>query len=320
MSLICKLIWGDSYNSLRKIKSDSIHCVITSPPYYKLRDYKYTEQIGQEETSKLYIKRLVKVFDEVYRVLREDGTLWINIGDTYGKNKSLMGIPWKLAFALKKQGWILRQDIIWNKPNCVPESTKDRCTKSHEYIFLLTKSSNYFFDNQAIKEKLIYNSDVAYRQQLRTNKIYNSKEPYKNNLPRSFDLEAKNRRSVWSIKVKPSKDSHIAVFPLELPTLCLKAGVSEKGCCKKCGKQIKRRTKIKNGAKIYKWKKTCECKTDKVKRCWVLDPFGGSGSTNLIAYMKYHNSIYIDAKLEYCKIAYRRLSNRIGIKIKRIKY
>ncbi|HDL7813841.1 TPA: site-specific DNA-methyltransferase [Yersinia enterocolitica] len=135
----------------------SVHSCITSPPYYGLRDYGVEGQIGLEESPEAFIQRLVGVFSEVRRVLRDDGTLWVNMGDSWGKGKQLNGIPWRFAFALQNDGWILRQDIIWHKSNPMPESVRDRCTKAHEYIFLLSKSKSYYFDHEAIREPSVYN-------------------------------------------------------------------------------------------------------------------------------------------------------------------
>ena len=174
------ILCGDALEQLRTLEPDSVHTCVTSPPYYNLRDYGMAGQIGAEATPEEYIENLVKVFREVQRVLRPNGTLWINIGDSYAtrsgaqpptntrnihghtakqlpagyKYKDLMGIPWMLAFALRTDGWHLRQDIIWAKPNCMPESVRDRCTKSHEYIFLLSKSDRYYFDAAAISEPI----------------------------------------------------------------------------------------------------------------------------------------------------------------------
>ena len=138
---------GDCLDSLKKLEDQSINTCITSPPYFALRDYGVEGQLGLEETPKEFIDNLVNVFKEVKRVLRDDGTVWLNIGDSYGNEKHLLGIPWRVAFAMQDDGWILRQDIIWHKPNPMPESVKDRCTKAHEYIFLFSKSKKYYFDN-----------------------------------------------------------------------------------------------------------------------------------------------------------------------------
>lgn len=159
----CRVLIGDCIESMRLMQDQSVHCCVTSPPYYGLRDYGVDGQIGLEQTPEQFIQKLVEVFREVKRVLRDDGVLWVNIGDSYAgswkhgssdewKSKDLMGIPWMLAFALRADGWYLRQDIIWNKPNPMPESVRDRCTKAHEYVFLLSKSPRYFYDYEAIKE------------------------------------------------------------------------------------------------------------------------------------------------------------------------
>lgn len=146
------IINADSLTALRQMPDQSVHCCVTSPPYYGLRDYGIEGQIGLEETPEEYVAKMVAVFHEVKRVLRDDGTCWVNLGDSYGSSKSLLGIPWRIAFALQADGWYLRRDIIWHKPNPMPESAKDRPTTAHEYIFLLTKSERYYYDHEAIKE------------------------------------------------------------------------------------------------------------------------------------------------------------------------
>ncbi|MDR1884285.1 MAG: site-specific DNA-methyltransferase [Prevotella sp.] len=220
---------------LKILPGNSVDCCVTSPPYYALRDYGCEGQIGLEDTPEAYIARLLEVFSEVYRVLKPAGTLWLNIGDSYNgssngrttnldaewrkksinknalkggcsrtikcdnmKNKDLIGIPWMLAFALRKAGWYLRQDIIWHKPNAMPETVKDRCTSSHEYIFLLAKSATYHFDHEAITELA---STGQYR----------------------------HKRDVWPVCTKPEKESHFAVFPEALIADCIKAGCPEGG-------------------------------------------------------------------------------------------
>ena len=247
------ILFGDCRETLSQIDEKARMCV-TSPPYYGLRDYGGEEcQIGLEESPEEYIQKLVKVFQEVRNNLTEDGTLWVNIGDSYYnyrpgkgqslvkqsvstnkqdlpdncprrgnklkgyKEKDLIGIPWMLAFALRKDGWYLRQDIIWNKPNPMPESVRDRCTKSHEYIFLLSKSKNYYFNVDAIKE------------------------------PTNDGTGLKRKKSVWNVNTKPYKDAHFAVYPPELIEPCIKAG-SEVGDI-------------------------------------ILDPFMGSGTTAMVAKM-----------------------------------
>lgn len=178
MRLIDALILeGDAAEKLKVIDAESVHTCVTSPPYFGLRDYGTAGQIGLERTPDEYVEKLVTVFREVRRILRDDGTLWLNIGDSYAENrkagckpKDLIGIPWLLAFALRADGWYLRQDIIWQKPNCMPESVRDRCTKSHEYIFLLSKSHRYYFDAEAISEPIAGASTKRYMQNIEAQK------------------------------------------------------------------------------------------------------------------------------------------------------
>ena len=272
------ILYGDCRDTLKQFDEQARTC-ITSPPYYGLRDYGGEEnQIGQEKTPEEFIDQLVSVFKEVRNVLTDDGTLWINLGDSYYnyrpgkgqsypkqsvsktnqdlptqcnkrgnkleglKEKDLIGIPWMFAFAMRSDGWYLRQDIIWHKPNPMPESVKDRCTKSHEYIFLLSKNKKYYYDNEAIKEPV--KQDWGTRN--RTNGKYHNSgsglSPH-SGLTKSYDR--KNKRDVWSITNKPYKGSHFAVFPPDLITPCILAG-SEKGDI-------------------------------------ILDPFMGSGTTAMVA-------------------------------------
>jgi DNA modification methylase len=293
-----KLLNGDVRQELKKLHSESIHCVVTSPPYWGLRDYGSKDQLGLEKTPEQYIDNMVKVFREVKRVLRNDGTVWLNLGDSYAgsngsrgitentpsvkkgdklllkriegrnftehkdggmpiispdsiglKHKDLVGIPWRVALALQADGWYLRSDIIWNKPNPMPEPVKDRPTKSHEYIFLLTKSAKYYYDHEAIKEPYSESSierinQVTFDSQTggdkdygkvsvhskNTNSIRGTLEKFKENLG-----SGRNRRSVWDITVKSYPGAHFATFPEEIPELCIKAGTSEGGCCLECG-------------------------------------------------------------------------------------
>jgi DNA modification methylase len=269
------ILYGDCRQTLPAFIDNAQMCV-TSPPYYGLRDYGgKSEQIGQEQTPEEYIEEMVNVFRLVRDNLKDDGVLWLNIGDTYYnyrsdgnypkqtvsktnqdlpsfspargnkleglKSKDLIGIPWMLAFALRADGWYLRQDIIWHKPNPMPESVKDRCTKAHEYIFLLSKSKNYYYDNESIKEPA---KDWGTRD--RTNGKYHNEgtglQPH-SGLTKSYPT--KNKRSVWSITNKPYKGSHFATFPPDLIEPCILAG-SRKGDI-------------------------------------VLDPFMGSGTTAMVA-------------------------------------
>jgi site-specific DNA-methyltransferase (cytosine-N4-specific) len=220
-----QLLVGDSRELVRTLPSNHFRCCVTSPPYWGLRDYEVANQIGAEDSLDVYIKDLVDLFREVRRTLTADGTLWLNIGDAFtsgGRNrrapdkknpartmsyrpdtpaglkpKDLIGIPWRLAFALQEDGWYLRSDIVWYKPNCQPESVKDRPTRSHEFVFLLSKSQDYFYDSNAVKEP-------------------------------AADGKLRNRRSVWSINTQPFAGAHFAVFPPALVVPCIQAG-SETG-------------------------------------------------------------------------------------------
>ena len=252
------ILYGDCRTTIPTI-TEPIQMCVTSPPYYGLRDYGGEEnQIGQEGSPEEFIDQLVEVFKKVRDVMVDDGTLWVNMGDTYYnyrsdgnypkqtvsktnqdlpnfspargnklkglKSKDLIGVPWLLAFALRKDGWYLRQDIIWHKPNPMPESVKDRCTKSHEYIFLLSKSKNYYYDIEAIKEPA---KDWGTRD--RTNGKYHNKgtglQPH-TGLSKSYPT--KNKRSVWTVTSKPYKEAHFATYPPDLIEPCIKAG-SKKG-------------------------------------------------------------------------------------------
>lgn len=298
---------ADCREALAHLKENSAHCCVTSPPYFGLRDYGNTAQIGLEKTPDEYVAELVKVFREVRRVLRDDGTLWLNLGDSYAgsnkgvmadgsivggskqktsagtmtgsiskvgkleglKPKDLIGIPWRVAFALQADGWYLRQDIIWNKPNPMPESVTDRCTKAHEYIFLLSKSARYYFDSKAVAEPLAAGSDVEYRQKLRQGKSYDAKEPYQKNFPASFNLKTRNRRSVWTVATQPYSGAHFATFPPELIKPCIQAGCPSGGV--------------------------------------VLDPFAGSGTTLQVARASGCDGIGIELNSEYCQLIKKRL-------------
>ena len=278
------ILYGDCRETLREFDSKARMCV-TSPPYYGLRNYGGEEdQIGLEQTPEEYVDNLVKVFREVRNCLTDDGTCWVNLGDSYYnyrpgkgqaihkqsvsktnqdlpstcarrgnkleglKEKDLIGIPWMFAFAMRADGWYLRQDIIWNKPNPMPESVKDRCTKSHEYMFLLSKSQNYYFDVESIKEPTVDNKSL------------------------------KRKKSVWNVKTKPYKGAHFAVYPPDLIEPCIKAG-SEEGDI-------------------------------------VLDPFMGSGTTALVAKSLQRHYIGCELHEEYGKLIQKRLSEKSFARLK----
>ena len=301
----CTIVQGDCLETLRLLPDRSIQCCVTSPPYWGLRDYGKEGQLGLESTPDEYVAKMVAVFREVRRVLRDDGTLWLNLGDSYAANrtyqvhntkgaaehtyapgsavpdglkpKDLVGIPWRVAFALQADGWYLRQDIIWAKPNPMPESVRDRCTKSHEYIFLLTKNERYYFDAEAIKEPMAAASYARLAQDIE-NQEGSHRVPGKTNGPmkavaakgnaktfrgggkytrgQSFDNSTlvereshgnapnesgtRNKRSVWTVTTKPFKGAHFATFPPDLIEPCILAGTSEKGACPHCGAPWKR--------------------------------------------------------------------------------
>lgn len=281
-----ELFYGlDVLEGLSKLPDESVHCVVTSPPYWGLRDYGVAGQIGLEDTPWEWLEKMTAVFREVRRVLREDGTLWLNIGDTYNaqagqqnlrqsiatkrggavkcsktifrmkkpmpagiKRKELIGIPWRLALALQADGWYLRSDIIWSKPNPMPESVTDRPTKAHEYIFLMTKSPKYFYNADAIREECKDPEDDVRRisQQNKENKSFpdsrrngirrKSWHDHKDDLKQGNRIGAKenhplgrNKRTVWQIATQAYPEAHFATFPEELPRLCVSAGCPQGG-------------------------------------------------------------------------------------------
>ena len=253
------LLIGNSLEKIDEIKEKSVQAIVTSPPYWGLRDYNADGQLGEELVPEDFVRTLTTLFNKSKRVLKDDGTLWLNIGDTYfgakgghweggnsitndatGGNyrmqrkappkhhrlkiKDLTGIPWMLAFSLQKDGWYLRHDIIWHKPNPMPEAVKDRCVKSHEYIFLLSLKPKYYFDYEAIQEKAVYVGDNrasrgdSRRDVLLANSMAADSQP---------TGEFRNKRSVWSINTAQSGEAHFAVFPEKIPEMCIKAGTKE---------------------------------------------------------------------------------------------
>ena len=262
---------GDCRKILRGLPANSVHCCVTSPPYFGLRDYGCEDQIGLESTPAEFVAQMVAVFREVRRVLRDDGICWLNLGDSYNaagrsghgtregvkqgtnraskngqdncrpsvdwlKPKDLIGIPWRVAFALQEDGWYLRQEIIWHKPNPMPESVTDRCTKSHEQIFLLAKSVRYYFDAVAIAEKAVYPGDNrAQRSDTRKEVDPMCVDGGSRSRTGNPNGEDRNRRSVWTVSTKPYGGAHFAVFPPDLIEPCILAGTSEHGCCPDCG-------------------------------------------------------------------------------------
>ena len=322
-----KIIQGDSLKVLKTFPDESINCVITSPPYWGLRDYGVTGQLGLEKTPEEYVEKMVEIFQEVKRVLKKDGTLWLNLGDSYASNgreggdidkdngmdiergrgrlnkhptikpKDIVGIPWRVALALQANGWYLRQDIIWAKPNPMPESVTDRCTKSHEYVFLLTKSAKYYFDNEAIKE-VATGYDGGKDTMMKGSKKYKNgnylaggnanslaikgreRWQYKNlqedgQTPNTMHEKrlvgeeylspVRNKRSVWTVTTKPFREAHFATFPEDLIQPMVLAGCPKNGI--------------------------------------ILDPFIGAGTTAVVALKADKNFIGIELNPQYIKIA-----------------
>jgi DNA modification methylase len=300
---------GDVLTHLRELPEQSVQCCVTSPPYWGLRDYGVDGQIGLEKTPEEYTQKMVEVFREVKRVLRDDGTLWLNLGDSYtstaqgtyntvddyvgegtGKSranyrpftglkpKDLVGIPWRIAFALQADGWYLRSDIIWSKPNPMPESVTDRPTKAHEYVFLLTKKAKYYYDADAVREPLQECSIERAKYGWNGTMIFDEKgkETYRSQ-PDPVDKmgerwspsTGRNRRTVWEIATQPTPEAHFATFPEALVEPCIKAG-SKQGDT-------------------------------------ILDPFGGSGTTGLVARNLKRDCILIELNPEYVKIMKKKL-------------
>ena len=331
-----KIYCENCMDTVRRMPDGFLNCVVTSPPYFGLRDYGNDDQFGLEETPEAYVQNLIGLFREIHRALRDDGTLWLNLGDSYAaqgargnnngegqstmgwpgqrqetlnkaakiklppvdhglKPKDLIGIPWRVAFALQSDGWYLRQDIIWHKPNPMPESVTDRCTKSHEYIFLLTKSARYYYDSGAVEEK-----STTFESRpggVVRNRIYdydskenNNPEAYRKNINGNMSKdgvtrttaglnlktqgektkETRNKRSVWTVATKPYSEAHFAVYPEKLIVPCIKAGCPEGGI--------------------------------------VYDPFGGAGTTALVSHKLNRNWILSELNSDYVEIANKRLA------------
>lgn len=304
-----RILCGDALEMLRTLPDNSVHCCVTSPPYYALRDYGVDGQIGREDTPAQYVARLTGVFSEVRRVLRPSGTLWLNIADTYAgkgnqgdsvdpkypngrtgqtvainrrvegcKAKDMIGIPWMLAFALRDSGWYLRSDIIWMKANPMPESCKDRPSRCYEHVFLLTKSRSYYYDAAAIAEPVAESTPMRMRRKFGKNK-YSAGIPgqahqhlndYRPNGYAEEDIPLlRNKRDVWQINSVPYKGAHFAAYPPKLVETCLLAGCPQDGI--------------------------------------VLDPFLGSGTTAAVAKQMGRHYIGIELNPDYCELAKQRI-------------
>ncbi|WGT40111.1 site-specific DNA-methyltransferase [Lysinibacillus sp. 1 U-2021] len=306
-----KIYQGHCLEVLKTLPSKTINTVVTSPPYWGLRDYGVEGQIGLENSVEEYVSALVDVFREIKRILKDDGTVWVNLGDAYAgsgkgawaekdkqkhvyvpdtkshltninnvptglKPKDLIGLPWRVAFALQADGWYLRQDIIWDKPNCMPESVKDRPTRCHEYVFLLAKNKDYYYDYKSILEPIAISTSNDKRT---LESRFTNKRPERNfpgqsskggGMLEPLEIGKRNKRSVWSVTTKPFKEAHFATFPEDLIEPCILAGCPLNGV--------------------------------------VMDPFFGSGTTGLVALKHGRNFIGIELNKEYIKIAEKRLS------------
>jgi DNA modification methylase len=363
-----RVLVGDVLDKLRELPDGGVQCVITSPPYWGLRDYSYDGQMGLEATPEGYVEKMVEVFREVKRVLRDDGTLWLNLGDSYAsdfkgsggasekqlsnagsryrmsqrlnhglKPKDLCGIPWRLAFALQADGWYLRSDIIWAKPNPMPESVTDRPTKAHEYIFLFSKRANYYYDAEAIREPAEYGrrewSNIAGNlagvgiNGTRGHATVSGADP----------SAGRNKRSVWTIATQPYPEAHFATFPEELPKICILAGTSAKGCCGRCGSPWERivekepmkidrsfnhplelRTRTSGTmvepakSQTLGWQAGCDCEADVIP-CAVCDPFAGSGTTGKVALELGRSAILIELNPKYVELIEQRCRTTLGL-------
>ena len=313
-----QILNGDCIEMMKTLPDQSVNCCVTSPPYWGLRDYGHDGQIGLESTPEAYVARMVEVFREVRRVLRDDGTCWVNLGDSYAANaatkknpaklsggfescrgsdtptlntdqqgriayrggeikaKDLIGIPWRVAFALQADGWYLRQDIIWHKPNPMPESVNDRCTKAHEYIFLLSKQERYYYDREPIREPIKPTTNGKSGVRRSGDSRSRSKEHWgiphnpENVIVEYEEIKGANKRSVWSVGTKPYAGAHFATFPPELIRPCILAGCPKGGV--------------------------------------VLDPFGGSGTTAAVANEENRNAILCELNPDYIPLINERIN------------
>jgi DNA modification methylase len=313
-----KIYIGDAGTILSTLPDNSVDCCVTSPPYFGLRNYDVAGQIGLEDAPKTYVQRLMEVFNQVRRVLKPSGTFWLNIGDSYAgsgrgkgdinhkgvqpkvshvgdkfdkpykldgyKNKDLIGVPWMLAFALRNSGWYLRQDIIWHKPNPMPEPVTDRCTKAHEHIFLFAKSARYYFDYEAILEPYAKPLNRWSGNNLKASGQSRWAQATDQNIYRNRNVrpnpDGRHKRDVWTVPTRPFKGAHFATFPPDLIRPCVLAGCPPNGI--------------------------------------VLDPFFGAGTTGLVALQSGRNYIGVELNSEYVKIAEERLQANLPFECKNV--
>jgi len=380
-----KILQGNCIDKIKELDDNSIDCVVSSPPYFGLRDYGVDGQFGLEKTYHDYLANTVKVFETFKPKLKDTATIWWNVGDSYHnyrptnnkqgmykkpdypkqsiagnrqdlpkhslkrnqryqeiKEKDLMMIPNRVAIALQDDGWYIRSEIIWHKPNPMPESVRDRPTSCHEKIWLITKNKKYYYDAESIKEPVITPKNTKSGCKFGGNKT--TKELNATISGKKWEYSStRNKRNVWTITTKPFKEAHFATFPKDLIEPCIKAGCPEKVCIE-CGTPYLRNFKIittpkretrnnmvnvipgrdkptrmnsKNMESLIKenlgFKKDCNCKTDKFESGVVLDPFGGSGTTGIVAALNNRNAILIELNQNYIDIANKRIDKEVGL-------
>ena len=370
-----KFLQGNCIDKIKELDDNSIDCVVSSPPYFGLRDYGVDGQFGLEKTYQDYLTNTVKVFETFKPKLKDTATIWWNVGDSYSsgkrtsttnqslrgnkdygvtrtpvqqgiKEKDLLMIPNRVAIALQDAGWYIRSEIIWHKPNPMPESVRDRPTSCHEKIWLITKSKKYYYDADAIREPVAQGTITRLSEKNLKNQKGSTRGNggmrSNGNMKPVGNMETKNKRNVWTVTTKPCKEAHFATFPKDLIEPCIKAGCPEKVCVK-CGTPYVRNLKIiftperktrdnmvnvipgrdkptrmnsKNMESLIKkdlgFKKDCNCKTDEFKSGVVLDPFGGSGTTGIVSALNNRNAILIELNPEYIKIAEDRINKEFG--------
>jgi DNA modification methylase len=372
---------GDVREVLAEMADDSVHCIVTSPPYWNLRDYSAAGQIGLEPTPAAYVAEIVAVFRELRRILRRDGTLWLNLGDSYAnrvhgksqtygssdgrlgrgprptpmctavgglKVKDLVGMPWQVAFALREDGWYLRADVIWSKPNGMPESATDRPSLAHEHLFMFTRSGRYFYDRDAETQPLA-DSSIARMQQNNGQPKFDGARARREDAQagigngdtlradRLAPLSGVNLRSVWEIATTPFPDAHFATFPVEIPRRAIRLGTSEHGVCAECGSPWRRRIKVSGGTVGRSWhdhegdmqvgnraenaakgghgyrRETLGWRPScdhitPVVPATVLDPFLGSGTTLEVAIMLGRRGVGVELAPDYLPMIEKRIA------------